>query len=612
MVHIQIALTLISLIGFAVTVRDKFNTSFSNALFYGVIGISILLYIGGLLDYLEIVVNSIRFIGWIGLLVSFARIKKIQLTEPEVFLIISTTVFYVFCQSASYSIYPFIDDYSHWGRMSRYISENNRLIINEDLIGVKDYPPIAALFHYFFTYFTGHQDNIAIFANGLLLIIFSSPLFISIKHYREKERKFAFVLTALVIYSLYWVFGLGLHSLWADLLLGFSFGLSLHVYFNQEKENKKLALLSIIPLLLYTVQIKQIGILFAFFTLTIVGIDYLKNRRTDTVKSMATLAFIALALILFEWTWKNYLATHGIDRIFKADISVSNILSAINPATASNRHSITISRFIDHIFFTHHLSTYWFIGTLLIFGGIIQINKINHLQAKITPFILAYLLFAAYLIILLILYLFSFGDYEGTRLASIERYMVTYILGLIIFMGGAFINAGTLEKSKKIAIYFIVVGVFLILPNIGRIIIDTLKVGLNKEPRNEAAVIKNISDYVRAKTPENSKIYIIWSEGSNDESVIFSYYLIPRQNNSECIFIKPPLSLKSGDDIWSCTMTIEEFKQKLVGYDYILIANPSVEFINYYLQNLNIAYNPYNSILFQIVGDKEMTFQKIQ
>ena len=134
--------------------------------------------------------------------------KKWEIKADGIYILVSTIGFYIFCQTAPYSIFPFIDDYSHWGRMSRFIAENNRLIINSDLIGVKDYPPITALFHYFFTHFSGYQDNIAIFANGILIIIFSSPLLNSVSDYVSKEKKKIFILTTVSIYSLFWIFGL--------------------------------------------------------------------------------------------------------------------------------------------------------------------------------------------------------------------------------------------------------------------------------------------------------------------------------------------------------------------------------------------------------------------
>jgi len=610
--HIQILLTLLSLLGIALTIEKKLNIRFSTSLLYGVILISILLYIGALSNYLEITAITIRIIGWAGLIAGYQSFKNRQPKPDEIYIFLSVVGFYIFCQTEPYSIFPFIDDYSHWGRMSRFIAENNRLIINTDLIGVKDYPPIAALFHYFFTHFSGYQDHIAIFANGLLLLIFSSPLLIPVTEYISQEKKKIFILTSLSIYSLFWIFGLGLHSLWADLLLGFSFGIVLYLYFNYGWKDKNTALIAAIPLLLYTVQIKQIGILFAIFSLAIIGIDYLKNGNKKIHIKLSVLMLIIIALLLFEWTWKNHLLAHDISSGFKADLTIAKIFSAINPATATERQSLTINRFIDYLFFSHHLSTYWFLISLILLGGLRIAIKQSKFNSNITPYITIYTILPVYMFILLLLYFFSFSDYEGPRLASIERYTLTYLLGILIFIGGSLINISSGNKTKKYKIFLIITAVLIILPNTGRILIDLARVGVNISPTNTAGKISKLSKYVKEKTHENAKIYIVWSDGSNDESVIFSYYLMPRKNNSECIFIKPPQSPKHEDDIWSCPLTVEQFKDKISSYDYLFLANPSEEFINFYLKHLNIEYNPNNSLLFKISNENVVKLARVQ
>ena len=63
--------------------------------------------------------------------------------------------------------------------------------------------------------------------------------------------------------------------------------------------------------------------------------------------------------------------------------------------------------FIDYFFFSHHLSTYWFLVTLLMLTGIGIFKKSYKPEIKIAALALSYLLFVAYSIVLLILYLFD-------------------------------------------------------------------------------------------------------------------------------------------------------------------------------------------------------------
>ena len=110
---------------------------------------------------------------------------------------------------------------------------------------------------------------------------------------------------------------------------------------------------------------------------------------------------------------------------------------------------------------------------------------------------------------------------------------------------------------------------------------------------------------------KNSKIYIIWSEGSDDESVIFSYFLMPRVVNTECSFVKPLQSLKAENDVWSCSMSIEQFKDRISRYDYLLLAKPSEEFLSYFAEKLDVQYIKNQTMLFKIVSSRELKLEVI-
>jgi hypothetical protein len=204
----------------------------------------------------------------------------------------------------------------------------------------------------------------------------------------------------------------------------------------------------------FIVQIKQIGILFAIFALVIMGLDYLKHDNKKLFIKVIILTGILFALFLFEWTWKNYLTLQDIAKADSGKITIIKILTAFNPDTASEKQAVIINNFIDYFLFSHHLSTFWFLVTMLLMGGIVAIKNMNKTNAYISAFISTYIFFLAYITVLLILYLFIFSEYDGPRLASIDRYTVTYILGILVFFGGTLLNVNSREKTKKYKIYF--------------------------------------------------------------------------------------------------------------------------------------------------------------
>jgi hypothetical protein len=58
-------------------------------------------------------------------------------------------------------------------------------------------------------------------------------------------------------------------------------------------------------------------------------------------------------------------------------------------------------------------------------------------------------------------------------------------------------------------------------------------------------------------------------------------------------------------------MSIEQFTDKISRYDYLLLANPSKEFLDHFAESLNIEYSENQPMLFKIVGSKKLKLEKI-
>ena len=85
MAHLQILLTILALIGVALTIERKTKITFSTSILYAVISISIFLYFGALLNYLEITATTIRVIGWLGLIIYLLQFKKRGIKADEIY-----------------------------------------------------------------------------------------------------------------------------------------------------------------------------------------------------------------------------------------------------------------------------------------------------------------------------------------------------------------------------------------------------------------------------------------------------------------------------------------------------------------------------------------------
>lgn len=587
MQHLQILLSLLSIIGYGISIDEKYKFKPALSLIYAAIGIGVLLYFSALTGFLEPTVVVLRYIGigCFGYYLIFRNKGLIYFFRSLFYFIFSLVSFYIISCSESYITFSFIDDYSHWGRMTKLITENNRLIQASDPIGVRDYPPITSLLHYFFTYFSGYTERITIFANAVVVFLMIN---FAVEKSLNTSSKIISGMFILATYSLIWIFGEGFHCLWADLILGISFGISILVYSLNKKVDKLNALLSCFPILVMMILIKQIGILFAFFVLAIIATDYLSEKK-QLFKKYLIFLFCILLLIFVNQTWKIYLEYQHIDRVFTANITFIDLNNAFNPHTATERQSLTISRFVDYVFLSHHLTTYWFFISVLSVMAIRKLSSTNANPFEYSIHINLFLTYFVYLFVLLILYMVSFSEWEGVRLASISRYILTFSLGMSIFYLGLLSHLIKPVFNQSIGNKLLISLVFLyIFPNLGRILNDLSNINSFEHTNKEIQKIRHIATISKDIVSNDSKVYFIWSNGSNDESVIFNYFMLPTTSNLNCSYIEPENIKSSPEKPWICKINQEEFIEKIRYYDYLILANPSDAFVEYFLAKYNI------------------------
>ena len=175
MAHLQVLISILSLFGLAHLLKMASPSPAGASFFHASVWSSLILYIGALSSLLPETALALRILGGIGLLLLLRRVlqKKLPLTPELGFLTFSLVAFYLLCQTSYFQTFSQVDDFAYWGRMSRYLAEDNALL--------RQLAPIAALFQYFFTHYSGFEDHLAIFAQGVL-IISGAALVLSLIH----------------------------------------------------------------------------------------------------------------------------------------------------------------------------------------------------------------------------------------------------------------------------------------------------------------------------------------------------------------------------------------------------------------------------------------------
>ena len=305
--HVEVLLVLLSLSGIASLISRVSRQAVAFSFLYAHIAVCFTLYFGGLFHTLALTAEVVRIIGW----VSFATLSLPALIanpgvikrHANLFLLIILTAFYLQTLTPSYYSFAIVDDYSHWGAVSRSMALNDRFVISSDLIGVKDYPPGLANIHYLYTSLVGYRDSLTLFAQGLFVYACLAVPFQALDRVSGEFRPWPFLLLFLSSLSLTWIFFLGLHALWADLPLGLLFGPVLWIYFSSddpiETRVSKLA-----PMLLCMVLIKQMGLVFVAIAVLIMLVNVVFTSKNRMAREVIIVVLLIIVAIAIDSTWK--------------------------------------------------------------------------------------------------------------------------------------------------------------------------------------------------------------------------------------------------------------------------------------------------------------------
>lgn len=366
-------------------------------------------------------------------------------------------------------------------------------------------------------------------------------------------------------------------TLWADLPLGVLFGLILWIYFSGD-DSRVVRIFRIAPIVLCLPLIKQMGLVFALIAALVISVDVIFSQRRNAFFGLLTVGVAVVAAIAIDASWRSYLSDHGIQRTFQSNFGVVEVFKAFIPAYSSPRQKITIEAFANHFFGKTHFTTYW-----ILLSGCAAIaaykssaeDKKYEVAVQVGGAFLGLLL---YLALLLVLYMFTFSEFEGTRVASINRYTNTYLLGLLIGFGGLFVaNVCSGRSCKHEKIWIGVVAFLFIAPNFGRIVNDVVRGVTGVAAPYLASEIRAQGDEVSRVTPQNAKIYFLWAGGSNDESVIFNYSIHPRTSNTSCSNIRPKSAKSDESEPNICWLDPAEAFSRLVKHDYVFVGKVSDE-----------------------------------
>jgi hypothetical protein len=374
--------------------------------------------------------------------------------------------------------------------------------------------------------------------------------------------------------------GLGVQSLEADHLVALFFGCGLGSYYLSGDPGR---VWRIVPVAFALPLLKSVGMLLAIFLVVSVAFDQLlfAHRRAAwrTVVLLLVIPFAANA------TWKAHVSSLGAPVTFKLDVSVQKLSAAFSRSGATAEDRLTIERFA-------HAVTNQAVGALAVlpeadvwargftlqqwtglFAAIVLILSVVHRRnGRLRQLLVAVGWLCAFAIAfsggLLVMYLFSFGPYEGTRLASYSRYMGIVVLGVsTVLLAWAIV--GTTEEAWRGGLSRVVIGgmVFTMASLTAPEAYRFMQSGAVSMPMMRRQ-IRRITRPAIKSTPQNARVYVLAFGSKGLAGYIARYELAPRVTNRGCFDIGSP---RSPDDVWTCAMSVDQMRDVLRAYDYVVL-----------------------------------------
>ena len=547
--------------------------------------IILILFLGGLFHILNITFIFLLVISIIIFGYNLFNYKNIIKKRENIFnfeFLIFIILFILFSIGTEGRFLCNWDEFSHWGLsiknmfyFDQFYSSNNMTTL------FKDYPPVIALFQYFILKLNGNfNESLLYFSNQLLI------LSIVVRFYKifENTTKLNKIIATILILFVPTIFYRDVYvNLQVDAIIGILFFNVIYQYFSESKINVTELSLSLFLLVL----IKDIGLLFAGFAFLLIFIDqiFIKGKK-ESIKQYNKIFILFSTIVLSYILWKLNLYINNIHSTWSNPINIKETIKSLL-LIGDGYQVIVVKNFIFSVFknsvSTMIQITIFNMFLFLILWILFIRNKLSGKEKKLrfTLFSIMFLFVGIlYLLILLILYITKFSEYEAVRLASFSRYINTYFVSAIFIY--LFITLKLLLEGKKsISIELMVIFVvsFYIF-DIGPLLSLTGRFEFSKnytiEKRNEynfyEKFVKNITF--------NEKVYVISQNSTGEDSYIIRYLSSPKGINSGNWSIGNPYY---EGDIWTKNISLETWETDLLeNYSYVYIHKYDEQFRNLY------------------------------
>ena len=470
------------------------------------------------------------------------------------------------------------DDFSHWGLVVRNMHFFGKLgNVAEATTKFKDYPPATSLMAYFFTSFGSFNETNAIRGLGVMSYGCMLPLLRKVE-WKQKQSvwggAFLMVIAFLLPTALHKNTYVGLY---VDAFLGVLYFFVVYAIVTYEAGWFRALNVAAGCMMLALTKASGTGLAAMAVVFVLVPLLLTAKDRTERKALLWDGIFGAAGLLIGKKSWDIYLSLSGTERAWSAsEISLRGILDLF-VGKAPEYRIITVKKFWQ-FFLTEPMGGWivsfplavWFL--LFVIFAVLFVYLCRPEDRKRFRAVFAGLIvgFVVYLLFLLVLYLFSYSEYEAMRLASCARYTNTYLIGMLGSYIGIYVwYFHREEKQMMLVPALALVATVLCMTNYGvnDVLIHPIEAAQTSQKLKDgyygALRFQNKLEYTK------DRVYVISQNSNGLDYWVLRNMFTPVQINANYTW---SIGVKYGDgDVFTAYKNIYSWSDDLQQFDYVYL-----------------------------------------
>lgn len=582
-----------------------YNKKYENVLPITCIGMVLLLFLFGILGHLKLgfyVILAIAFAIYLFTAIYLLKHKSYKIffqnmiTPGSIIFLIAFCVLSVLNYGRLASVW---DEFSHWMDIVKVMASLDDFGTNPAAHSLAvSYPPGMSLFQYFLQKccLLVHPDGVfnewrAYLAYHILFFGISAPFFQECSF----KKPFGILLVFMIVYFSPLVFFADIYySIYIDPFVGILAGCGFAAIITQ-KEKDNFYLLYICLLCCMLVLAKDIGAFFAVFLAAACIADFILQKQ-DRKRTLVCTCSVLLATSLPRFLWDYEVGLSLADKAFSEKLSILTVLNVFLGKDDSYRKTVLESyenRLIDAGIPIGNTGVQ--INYICLIAAMIVLSLIVYRMVMpqtsgprlsiICTFVIEHGMLLSYILVLCVLYMFIFSEYEAVRLASFARYINTAFLCIwstnLLALSEALICYADKFRNQQLFLLYMIA--LLVIGAPGKPIYQfvtgkTVEAAISKRSKYEKLTKKIMNTCDGTAT-----IYFISQENNGSDFWITRFSVRPNLLYEETYFNWSLGGPFYDGDIWYVDKTSEEWWGELeANCDYVAIYKLNDYFLETY------------------------------